>query len=229
MRVQLVVFDFDGTLADTRRAVSTVVNRVLHDGCLPRVDPGCIHAWMGLPLEGLLQRCIPPHLRPYDVSALVVAYRARFADEGEPWVIGYREAASVIEALCARGLRVAIATSREGDSTRRLIHKLGLPPFAAIASCERVQRGKPDPELLHVLEADLGVPCAAMLMVGDTTWDIEMARAAGVPVVAVAQGCHGAAALAAAAPDVVLDDLSGLLDLGLLNGPAGGEAAERPA
>lgn len=229
MRVELVVFDFDGTLADTRRAVSTVVNRVLHDAGLPRVDPGCIHAWMGLPLEGLLQRCIPPHLRPFDVSALVGAYRARFVSEGEPLVVGYPEAASVIEALCARGLRVAIATSREGESAARLIHKLGLPSFAAIASCERVRRGKPDPELLHVLEADLGVPCAAMLMVGDTTWDIEMARAAGVPAVAVSQGCHGAVALAAAAPDVVLDDLSGLLELGLLREPAVGEAAERQA
>lgn len=210
---ELVVFDFDGTLADTRLAVSRVVNLTLREAGLPRVDPGCIHAWMGLPLAELFRRAIPPTAQPYDAAPLVAAYRARFPEEGEPLVTPYPECAQVLAALRGRGVRTAIATSREGTSTRRLLDHVGLGGFEYIASCESVERGKPAPDLLELVLARTGVAAERTWMIGDTTFDVAMAKAAGVPVAAVTHGCHDRASLVAAGADPVWDDLWGVLSL----------------
>jgi HAD superfamily hydrolase (TIGR01509 family) len=148
-----------------------------------------------------------------DSAPLVAAYRARFPEEGEPLVTPYAECAEVLAALRARGVRTAIATSREGTSTRRLLDLVGLGGFEFIASCESVDRGKPAPDLLELVLARTGVAPERTWMIGDTTFDVLMAKAAGVSVAAVTHGCHDRASLEAAGADPVWDDLRGLLSL----------------
>ena len=205
--VRMVAFDFDGTLAETREAVSATVNAALAAGGLPRVHPPCIHGWMGLPLETLFDRCLPPHLRArgMDVSALVAWYRARFAELGEPQVRAMPDARDLLDRLRREGLAVGIVTSRERSSLDRLLDRLALGPFDAIIACHDAPRGKPDAAPLLALLDRVGLAAEAARMVGDTSYDVTMARAAGVRVAAVLGGCHDAAALRGA--DVVLERL----------------------
>lgn len=208
--IRLVAFDFDGTLAETRAAVSTTVNAALAAHELPRVAPACIHGWMGLPLETVFQRCLPPPARGRwsDLGPLVRWYRARFAELGEALVTPMAGAHALLDALAADGLQLAIATSRERSSLDRLLEHLGLTGrFAQIVACNDVARGKPDPELLRLLLTRTGLEAHEVRMVGDTTFDVQMARAAGVAVAAVVGGCHDRASLLGAGPDVVLDEL----------------------
>jgi phosphoglycolate phosphatase len=206
-----VVFDFDGTLAETRDAVAATVNAALRAHGHAAVDPGFLHALMGLPLEASFVRAMPPFRRDVDPAPMVRWYRAHFEEVGRPLVRPVPGAVEVVAAAREAGLAVAIATSRESSTLLPLVDQLGLHgPWASIVSCDRVAVGKPHPESLHLAMAEAGVAAADTWMVGDTTFDIELARNAGVRAIGVSGGCHTADALRAGGADVVLDELGGL-------------------
>lgn len=208
---ELVVFDFDGTLAETRMAVSTTVNAAFVAHGLDAVEPGLVHGLMGLPLEALLQRALGWGADA-DVGHLVRFYRAEFDVLGAPLVAPMAEATAVLDALAGQGRRLAIATSREQSSLGPLLERFGWTGrFEVIGTCDRVTRGKPNPEMLQLVLGEAGVEPGNAVMVGDTTFDVGMARAAGVRVVGVPDGCHDRLALEAAGADVVLESLGGLV------------------
>lgn len=208
--VDLVVFDFDGTLAETRVAVSTTVNAALREHGLPRVDPGVVHGFMGLPLERLFDKMLPPPRRPYDLGSLVAWYRARFDELGAPHVTPLAGAVEIVRWVRASGRKVAIATSRERSSLDPLLDRFDLvDAFDVIGTCDCVDVGKPDPALMHWVLDQAGVDAGRAVMVGDTTYDVEMANAAGVRVFGVPHGSHRAARLVDAGA-TLLDDLEGL-------------------
>ena len=211
-RPAAIVWDFDGTLAETRAAVSTTLNAALLQVGLPRVHPPFIHAGMGLPLEQLIARLVPPTVRPAPVAEIAAAYRALFPALGAPlvtWMPGLPEA---LDRLLAEGVVAGIASSRERGSLAALLDQLGgAGRFVAVVGCEDAVAGKPAPDLLRVALARMGLRAADVWMVGDTEWDIAMARAAGVRSVGLVGGCHDASRLRAAGPDAVVDDVDALV------------------
>lgn len=207
MLPHLVVFDFDGTLADTRSGVSQTMNHVLREAGLPRVDPSFIWGLMGLPLATLIARLIPP---TYDASvdALVHAYREAFPTHGEPIIRAFPEVDAVLDELANDGFVLAVATSRARYSVQRLLDQLDLSGrFATVGAGDDPVPGKPAPDLLLSVLSTLGIPSSRALMVGDTTYDLDMARAADVFAVGVAQGCHDAARLQRSSPEALLESL----------------------
>jgi phosphoglycolate phosphatase len=211
-RPAAIVWDFDGTLAETRDAVSTTLNAVLAEAGLPRVHPPFLHASMGLPLEALIARLVPPTVRPAPIAALAARYRALFPVLGAPkvgWMPGFPDA---LDRLSAAGIAHGIASSREGSSLHALLDQLGgATRFGAVVGCEDAVRGKPAPDLLEVALTRLGVAPEAAWMVGDTEWDVAMGRAAGVVAVGLVGGSHDAARLRAAFADAVVDDVHALV------------------
>jgi phosphoglycolate phosphatase len=216
-RPRLVVFDFDGTLAETRDAVSATLNAALFAEDLPRVHPPFVHRLMGLPLTDLIARLLPPTLpaevRAQRVDAVVLAYRARFPEIGDPQVRPLPGVVELLDALTSTGAELAIATSREGGSLGRLLKQMGLDGYFSVrASCERVATGKPAPDLLELALAESGAHPGEAWMVGDTDWDVQMARSLGVFAVGVCDGSHPRERLEAAGADLVLDGALALRD-----------------
>lgn len=210
--MRAVVFDFDGTLAETRDAVADTVRAVLVEAGLPRVAPAWVHTMMGLPLTTLLRKAVPRTI-DVDVEALAAAYRARFTEIGGPQVRPMPGATALLDALAARGVACGIATSREASTLGPILDAFGWADrFGARATCDRVAAGKPAPDLLTLALAELGVSPAGAVLVGDTRWDIAMAQAAGVCAVGVSHGSHGAEALREAGAAAVVDDLAALGD-----------------
>jgi phosphoglycolate phosphatase len=217
-RPRLVVFDFDGTLAETRDAVSATLNAALFAEGLPRVHPPFVHRLMGLPLDALIARVLPPTLPAEGsaerVGAVVRGYRARFAELGEPRVRALPGVVELLDALVDSGAALAIATSREGGSLGRLLQQLGLDGYFSVrASCERVAAGKPAPDLLALALSESGARPGEAWMVGDTDWDVQMARSLGVFAVGLCDGSHPRERLEAAGADLVLDGALALRDL----------------
>lgn len=205
------MFDFDGTLAETRDAVAATVNASLRAHGHAAVAPTFLHTLMGLPLESSFVRAMPPYRRDVDPGPMVRWYRAHFEEVGRPLVRAIPGAVDVVVAAREAGLGVAIATSRESSTLLPLVEQLGLGgAWASIVSCDRVTHGKPHPETLHLAMAEAGVGPEETWMVGDTTFDLELARNAGVRAIGVAGGCHPVDALRAGGADVVLDELGGL-------------------
>jgi phosphoglycolate phosphatase len=212
--IELVVFDFDGTLAETRLAVSDTINAALLAHELPRVSPAFIHRLMGLPLEQLIDRMLPPPLRPYDAGPLVRWYRQHFEEIGAPTVRPMPGAERALDALAARGVAAAIATSRESSSLRGLLRAFGWEGrFVACITCDQVSHGKPHPETLRRALDAAGVHADRACMVGDTVWDMQMAVDGGVRAWGFSGGCHAADKLTGAGAERVLGELEELVTL----------------
>jgi len=211
----LVIFDVDGTLLDSQAHILGAMARAF-DGigkpCPPRDE---VLGIVGLSLPQAMARLAPD----LDGEALVAGYKAAFgalrAERDSPLYPGAREA---LERLAARGIPLGIAT---GKSRRGLDHVLaahGLAPMFATTQVADDHPSKPHPSMILAALAETGADPAQAVMIGDTSFDIEMGRAAGVRTIGVSWGYHPRAALAGAevvidrfdALDAALDQLWGL-------------------
>ena len=198
MRYRLAVFDFDGTIADTRTPISLAANRALEELGYPARSHAEVQHLVGLPLAEVMGRLAGEDDR---VPELCAAYRAAFkevAPGNSPLFEGIR---GVLEEVHAAGARLAIATSRSRESLEMFLaqHRLrDLFSFWAGGQC--IEKGKPHPEMLHYVLDRVGVRPTEAVMIGDTTHDMEMGRAARLDTCAVTYGNHDAQRLAASGP-----------------------------
>lgn len=212
-RYPLFVFDFDGTLADTRRAVVTTYNETLAALGLPLADPARITSLMGLPLGTTFEHVGVPADR---VGQAVVEYRRRFPTVGTPLVTLFAGVADTLRHLRARGSRLTVASSRGRTSLRALLSHLDIAElFDVVVGEEDVVRKKPEPEaVLHILRTT-GATADETLVVGDTVYDLEMGRSAGCATCGVTYGSHPTAQLAplVSHPSYLIGRFDGLLGL----------------
>jgi phosphoglycolate phosphatase len=184
------VFDFDGTLVDTREPILLGLKQAFATaGRTPPPDPEILRH-VGFGLHEVLAKLIGP-VAPEEIERLAADYRARF-DEVAPGrtrvIDGVREA---LDHLRAKGVRLAIATNRTRASLDPMLEEHGiLGMFDVRLSAACVPFPKPHPLMLERALETLGVDAGSALMVGDTTVDVRMGRAAGVDTCAVTYGAH---------------------------------------
>lgn len=205
MRRRLYVFDFDGTLADTRAGiVATMQATFAHHG-LPLPPQARIVPTIGLPLTasiGLLLRGQGMAESEADVMAgqLTESYRRLFEEVGVERVTLFDGVAGWLQRLHSEGCLLAIATSRGHLSTDQLCRRLGIRSLIGdIVACDDVTHAKPHPEAVLRLMQRYGCEASDTIVVGDTTFDIEMGRSAGCRTVGVTWGNHTAEQLNRAA------------------------------
>ena len=193
-----IIFDWDGTLLDSTHHIVGALIGACRD--LELREPSREEAgWViGLSLQAALYRLVPD-LGADRVDAFIDRYRAHFmALQHEMHLFDGQ--AQLLRDLSARGSVLGVATgkSRRGldDSIRRL--DLG-GLFGATRTADEA-RGKPDPDMLLQLLAELDLAPETVLMVGDTTHDVLMAHAAGVDSLAVSYGAHAPSLLESARP-----------------------------
>jgi len=213
--IGLVVFDCDGTLVDSQHHIVASMTAAFAARGRPAPDPAGVIALVGLPPE-VMAAALLPDLSADEHLALADAYRQAFfrlrqrPDHREPLYPGTIETLDQLDRL---GLLLGVAT---GKSRRGLNATLGahglLERFVTIQTAD-VARGKPDPDMLERAIAETGAAPATTLMVGDTTFDMQMARRARVRPIGVGWGYHSRAALEAAGADQVLEDFAGLVPL----------------
>ena len=213
--MRLIIFDFDGTLADTRGViVRTLQDTVAALGLPRRTDAECA-ATIGLPLEGGFAQLCP------DLSADVLArcaetYRVLFDRNNTPGLVPlFPHVAETLRALRARGYTLTIASSRGRDTLTGFVRSLGMEDaFTYVVGADDVTHHKPHAEPVLRTLAHFGLDAAAdVWVVGDMTFDVLMGRDAGVRTVGVTYGNGTRAELEAAGADYVIDDLRQLLHI----------------
>lgn len=205
--IRAVVFDFDGTLADSYQPITDSVNHVRAKHGLGPLAVEEVRRFVGRGVEYLLNHTVPD----CDLEKDVPRYRAHHPSvmfQGTVLLPGARETA---EALHRAGLLLAICSNKPRNFTRRLVEHLGLDSvFQAVLGPEDVPRPKPAPDMLLTALSRLDTTREESLYVGDMVVDIQTARAAGVPVWVVPTGLDTRDALEAARPDCILDNLASL-------------------
>lgn len=205
--IDVVAFDFDGTLADTTQAILGAALQTLAEFELPPIPPERIVPMIGLPLrEAFLGAGVAVEL----TDACCARYRECFSDHVESIRL-FPAVRECLHELSALGITMGIVSSRGRTSLYELLERLEIREhFRVVLGDEDAARKKPEPELVLNLTERLGVSPARVLVVGDTTYDIEMGHAAGAQTCAVTYGSHDIERLSQARPTYRLDSLSGL-------------------
>ncbi|GIX15236.1 MAG: haloacid dehalogenase [Paracoccaceae bacterium] len=212
---RLVIFDFDGTLVDSRRPILAAMRAAfaaLGEAAPPEAE---ILAIVGLSLPQAFAT-LRPGLPAEAIARLARAYRDAFAARHRqgalaadaPLFPGARAALERLSADPATLIGIATGKGRRGLDQMLALHGLG-HHFATLQTAD-LHPSKPHPAMLHAALAETGVEPAAAVMVGDTEFDIAMARAAGLRSVGVTWGYHPPSRLRAAGADIVVDSFAAL-------------------
>lgn len=205
---QLLIFDWDGTLMDSERQIVSSLLAASRDlGLrLPEVD-ACRNI-IGLGLrEAILA------LYPEGDEALVADYIARYRHHwfGCAHECGlFPEVEETLQYLVRTGYRLAVATGKGRRGLDKALAETGLAGLFEATRTAEETRSKPHPQMLQELLDELDVAAEAALMIGDTEYDLAMARSAGVASIAVTYGAHSVRRLRDYQPLTCLDRISEL-------------------
>src|ERR1700757_2788873 len=187
-RFRLLVFDWDGTLADSTEIIALAIQQACTDLGLPAPDDKAARFVIGLGLADAL-RHVAPTLPLSEHPKLSERYRHHYLarDPEIPLFAGTRE---MLDDLDARGFLLAVATGKSRTGLARALAQQGLEHRFVASRCADEGFPKPHPDMLLALMERVGVEAAQTLMIGDTTHDLELARNAGVSALAVSYGAH---------------------------------------
>jgi phosphoglycolate phosphatase len=207
-RYRLLVFDWDGTLADSTEVIAEALRGACADVGLPMPDPASARFVIGLGLRDALSR-VAPGLDPERYPELSLHYRRRFLAR-DPEIPLFEGARELLDELAGAGYLLAVATGKTRIGLDRAMANAGLAGRFHATRCADEGLPKPHPEmLLHLMDA-LAVDARSTLMIGDTTHDLELARGAGADALAVAYGAHPPEGLARLAPRATVHSVAEL-------------------
>jgi phosphoglycolate phosphatase len=213
--MRLIVFDCDGTLVDSQATIVACAQAAFVAQGLKPPAPDAIRRIVGLSLvEAMLELLPEPDWTlasrlAEGYKAAFFAYRSR-PDFLEPLFPGTRE---LLESLRTRGLLLGVATGKAMRGLRFVLEHHGLESYFVTLQTADLHPGKPHPAMVLAAMAETEATAQETMVVGDTSYDILMALAAGTLAVGVSWGNHPAAELMACGAVRVLDSFAELTDL----------------
>lgn len=213
LTVKLVIFDFDGTLGDTRHNIVVTMQQVMRLLGLAVADEQTCASTIGLPLSSCFST-IYKGMTDEEAEHCAEAYRQYFFENAKRLVPqSFPHVKETLTALKQQRLSMAIASSRTSRSLLGFVNDMGFAPYIShVVGCEDVAHPKPHPESVRrILSAMGGIDAAEAIMVGDMPVDIHMGQAAGTRTCAVTYGNASRDELTATKPDYMIDDISQLI------------------
>jgi phosphoglycolate phosphatase len=204
---RLVVFDCDGTLVDSQHHITDCMAAAFGEQGLTPPGAEAVRTVVGLALAEAIGRLVPAGMSA-DLPRLIETYkRAFFALRQRPGMIEplYDGVGAAIDQLAEAGFLLGVATGKSRRGLEAVLAAHGLSRHFVTLQTADSAPGKPDPTMLYQAIAEAGATPESAVMIGDTTFDIEMAVRAGVAAIGVAWGYHPPAALHAAGAALVVD------------------------
>ena len=211
MKLKLIIFDFDGTLADTRQLIVETMQQTIGElGLTPCTDEQCA-SMIGLPLKQAFIELIPMSDEMGD--RCMDTYRRIFNENNAAYVIPtFPNVLDTLLRLSSKGYILTIASSRSRKSLLDFVHTMQLEEvFPYILGADDVVHAKPHPEpVLRTLEA-FGCSPDEALVVGDMKYDILMGRRAGTHTCGVTYGNGTIEELKESGADLIIEDFREIL------------------
>ena len=224
MTASTIIFDFDGTLGDTRRNIVVTMQDVMRELNLPLQDEHVCASTIGLPLKGCYAQMFP-QLNADELDRCAEVHRRCFTENLKKITpMPFPQVKETLEVLRNHGICLAIASSRTSESLRDLLGRMGIDSlFSCIIGAQDIVHAKPDAEpVLKILDI-LGFMADETLVVGDMDVDILMGANAGTKTCGVTWGNGTREALGSAAlhrkelneagADFIIDRMEELIDI----------------
>ncbi len=210
--IRNLIFDFDGTLADTADGIVATATETLRRMGVEGVTPAAIRATIGLPLGTSLR--IAGNLPESREAEAVAIYRELFAQLELSQIRLYPGVAETVKEFADQGIPMAIATSRGCNSLEHILSGWGISRYFPIrATSADGFPSKPAPDMVLALLERLNARADETLVIGDTTFDIEMGNRAHCRTCAVTYGNHARERLLTASPTWLIDEFTALKQL----------------
>lgn len=211
--VRAVIFDLDGTLADTLSDIADAMDRVLAQAGFAPLGREACRGLIGHGLQNLVTQALPPQARSAEQVSRCLA--SMVADYGEHCLVEtrlYGGVPQVLAELRGRGLKLAVLSNKAEPLTRRIVYGLaGTQAFDLVLGARPGVPLKPDPAAALRAAELLGVAPRAVAFVGDSAVDMRTAVAAGMRAVGVSWGLRGREELAEGGAQVIADKPADLL------------------
>lgn len=188
-RYDLIVFDWDGTLMDSAAKIVRCFQAATRDAGLPPPPDAAIRNIIGLGLGEALDLVLPG----VDVATreqVVHAYRRHFIHLDQTETALFPGVIEGLERLMEDGYELAVATGKARRGLDRVLRDTATSRYFCVTRCADESFSKPHPQMLHDILEFSGVDADRALMVGDTTYDLQMALAARMSSLAVSYGAH---------------------------------------
>ncbi len=185
-RIRTVIFDFDGTLADTGRGIRRCVSVALNAYGLSETDDERLRAFIGPPLfDSFMKYCHNEET----ARAMVAEYRKHYRAGGMFECDLYDGVGQMLADLYGSGIQMAIASSKPGEFVKRILSHIEIDKYFSFVSAPIIGEREPTKcELITAVIEALGADKASTVMVGDRMFDVDGAKQAGIKSVGVLYG-----------------------------------------
>lgn len=212
MRYRLVIFDWDGTLMDSAARIVDCMQAAARDLGLEELSQAAVRDIIGLGLpEAIAVLC--PGLAPQQAEMLRLGYAQRFRTADQTPLAFFPGVEQGIAQLREKPhARLAVATGKSRRGLDRVFSTSGSGAWFHASRTADETRSKPHPQMLEELLEETGIDVGEAVMIGDTEYDLEMARALGMDRIAVTYGVHTPERLAASEPTFVAEAFPEVVD-----------------
>jgi phosphoglycolate phosphatase len=212
--IRLAVFDCDGTLVDSQLSIISSMFASFDAANIKRPTPQAVREIVGLPLLETVRR-LAPDQNDSTHELLRDGYKEAFSKLRQEDLVEealFPGIQQILRTLDENGWLLGVATGKGTDGLMHTLRGHGLEDrFVTLQTADKA-RGKPNPEMLLNAMAEAGSVNANTVMIGDTTFDIEMAKNAGVRAIGVGWGYHEPEFLIRAGAEKVVDTMNELLE-----------------
>ena len=207
--VELIIFDWDGTLFDSVGQIVTSLQYAAQQFQQPLTYEAA-KSIIGLGLPEVAQRLFPtvPHLHRQILQAYSDHYVAH--SKGDAWFDGV---AQMLHELRSQGIQLAVATGKSRKGLDRVLAQTASQDLFVITRAASETKSKPDPLMLAEILAYTGVKAEQAIMVGDSSYDLEMARNINMPRIGVSYGVHDVNTLMQYQPVAIASSVAALHQL----------------
>ena len=212
--IKLIIFDFDGTLGDTRRNIVTTMQMTIAEHQLPYRNEDECASVIGLPLAGCFKTLFPD-IQEELITRCSETYRRLFNEnlkkiqpQAFPGVV------DTLAALHQKGIVLTIASSRSRNSLTELTHNMGIADYISLLlGADDVKEAKPKPEPVLKTLVAMHFDAKETLVVGDMAVDIMMGANAGTKTCGVTWGNGTEEELKGARPEFIIDRIEDLIKI----------------
>ncbi|MCF7985486.1 MAG: HAD-IA family hydrolase [Thiohalocapsa sp.] len=211
MKFDLLVFDWDGTLMDSEARIVDSLHAAFADLGVPAPGRAECRDIIGLGMDQAVC-ALWPQAAADDRARFIERYRHHYLVTNTTPTPLFGGAAEAVAALHAQGYLLAVATGKSRRGLDAALAQSGLGPYFHATRTAEETFSKPHPQMLLELLEEFGMTPGQALMIGDTEYDLQMARNAGVPALGVCYGAHAPERLHALEPLACLSSIDALPD-----------------